>query len=172
MSTTADLVLALKRDLKAAQMTYADLARALEMAKSSVKRMLAGGDMPLSRMVRSAGVWRRLFSTACSAWPRTSRSNIWRIRSCPKRIGRAIPFYWPCVAGSSKLSPRCAGESMAALVVLAPVMAWARYRVPADRTSRVFDAQSLVPMVRPLASLRLAARRAGAPARAAPTRLP
>ncbi len=50
MSTTADLVLALKKELKAAQMTYADLARALQMAESSVKRMLAGGDMPLSRI--------------------------------------------------------------------------------------------------------------------------
>ena len=50
MSTTADLVLALKRELKSAQMTYADLARALGMAESSVKRMLAKGDMPLSRI--------------------------------------------------------------------------------------------------------------------------
>jgi DNA-binding Xre family transcriptional regulator len=31
-------------------MTYADLARALGMAESSVKRMLAKGDMPLSRI--------------------------------------------------------------------------------------------------------------------------
>ena len=50
MSTTADLVAALKKELKAAQMTYADLARALGMAESSVKRMLARGDMPLSRV--------------------------------------------------------------------------------------------------------------------------
>ncbi len=50
MSTTADLVLVLKKELKAAQMTYADLARALGMAESSVKRMLAQGDMPLSRI--------------------------------------------------------------------------------------------------------------------------
>lgn len=50
MSTTADLVIALKKELKAAQMTYADLARALGMAESSVKRMLAKGDMPLSRI--------------------------------------------------------------------------------------------------------------------------
>lgn len=50
MSTTADLVLALKAELKAAQMTYADLARALGMAESSVKRMLARGEMPLSRI--------------------------------------------------------------------------------------------------------------------------
>src|SRR5215217_2823834 len=50
MSTTADLVLSLKKELKAAQMTYADLAKALGMAESSVKRMLAKGDMPLSRI--------------------------------------------------------------------------------------------------------------------------
>ena len=50
MSTTADLVTALKRELKANQMTYADLARELGLAESSVKRMLAKGDMPLSRI--------------------------------------------------------------------------------------------------------------------------
>jgi DNA-binding Xre family transcriptional regulator len=50
MSTTVDLVLALKKELKSAQMTYADLALALGMAESSIKRMLAKGDMPLSRI--------------------------------------------------------------------------------------------------------------------------
>ncbi|RZL64059.1 MAG: XRE family transcriptional regulator [Variovorax sp.] len=50
MSTTVDLVLALKTELKNARMTYADLARSLGMAESSVKRMLAKGDMPLSRV--------------------------------------------------------------------------------------------------------------------------
>ena len=50
MSTTADLVTALKKELKNAHMTYADLAQALGMAESSVKRMLAKGDMPLSRV--------------------------------------------------------------------------------------------------------------------------
>ena len=50
MSTTADLVVILKKELKTAQMTYADLAQALDMAESSVKRMLAKGDMPLSRI--------------------------------------------------------------------------------------------------------------------------
>ncbi len=50
MSTTADLVLALKKELKAAHLTYADLAKKLGMAESSVKRMLAKGDMPLSRI--------------------------------------------------------------------------------------------------------------------------
>jgi DNA-binding Xre family transcriptional regulator len=50
MSTTADLVLTLKKELKSAQMTYADLARLLGMAESSVNRMLAKGDMPLSRI--------------------------------------------------------------------------------------------------------------------------
>ena len=50
MSTTADLVLALKQELKAADMTYADLAHALGMAESSVKRMLSKGNMSLSHV--------------------------------------------------------------------------------------------------------------------------
>ncbi|MEJ8824385.1 helix-turn-helix transcriptional regulator [Variovorax humicola] len=50
MSTTVDLILALKTELKNAKMTYADLARSLDMAESSVKRMLSKGDMPLSRV--------------------------------------------------------------------------------------------------------------------------
>ena len=50
MSTTHDLVTALKRELKAAHMTYADLALAMGMAESSVKRMFAKGDMSLSRI--------------------------------------------------------------------------------------------------------------------------
>jgi len=50
MSTTADLILALKKELKAAHLTYADLAKKLGLAESSVKRMLARGDMPLSRI--------------------------------------------------------------------------------------------------------------------------
>jgi transcriptional regulator with XRE-family HTH domain len=50
MSTTADLVSALKKELKSAHMTYADLAKTLNLAESSVKRMLSKGDMPLSRI--------------------------------------------------------------------------------------------------------------------------
>lgn len=50
MSTTATLITVLKRELKQAHMTYADLARALNMAESSVKRMFSLGDMSLSRV--------------------------------------------------------------------------------------------------------------------------
>jgi transcriptional regulator with XRE-family HTH domain len=50
MSSTQSLVAAIKQELKAARMTYADLAQALGMAESSVKRMLAKGDMSLSRV--------------------------------------------------------------------------------------------------------------------------
>lgn len=50
MATSRELVAQIKRALKAADMTYADLARALGLAESSVKRMLARGDMPLSRI--------------------------------------------------------------------------------------------------------------------------
>lgn len=50
MSTTADLIHVIKAELKAAGITYAQLAAALGLAESSVKRMLAQGDMPLSRV--------------------------------------------------------------------------------------------------------------------------
>ncbi|HEV7578065.1 MAG TPA: helix-turn-helix transcriptional regulator [Caldimonas sp.] len=50
MSTTLDLVNALKSELRAAGVTYADLADALGMSESSVKRVFAKGDMPLSRI--------------------------------------------------------------------------------------------------------------------------
>ena len=50
MSTTQDLVNALKSELRAAGVTYADLADALGMSESSVKRVFAKSDMPLSRI--------------------------------------------------------------------------------------------------------------------------
>jgi len=50
MSTTLDLVNALKAELKAAGITYAELAPQLGMAESSIKRIFAKGDMPLSRI--------------------------------------------------------------------------------------------------------------------------
>jgi transcriptional regulator with XRE-family HTH domain len=50
MSTTLDLVNALKSELKASGITYAELARQLNLAESSIKRVFAKGDMPLSRI--------------------------------------------------------------------------------------------------------------------------
>jgi len=50
MSTTQDLISALKTELKAAGITYAQLAGHLGMAESSIKRIFARGDMPLSRI--------------------------------------------------------------------------------------------------------------------------
>ena len=50
MSTTLDLVTALKAELKAAGITYAELASHLGMAESSIKRVFAKADMPLSRI--------------------------------------------------------------------------------------------------------------------------
>lgn len=50
MTTSAHLVAALKEELKAARLTYAGLAKKLGMAESSIKRMFARGDMPLSRV--------------------------------------------------------------------------------------------------------------------------
>src|SRR5215204_4722646 len=50
MSTTQDLVNVLKTELRTAGITYADLAEALGMSESSVKRVFAKSDMPLSRI--------------------------------------------------------------------------------------------------------------------------
>jgi transcriptional regulator with XRE-family HTH domain len=50
VSTTHDLVSALKSELKAAGITYAELAVQLGMAESSIKRIFAKADMPLSRI--------------------------------------------------------------------------------------------------------------------------
>ena len=50
MSSTKDLIAALKAELKSAGITYADLAPQLGLAESSVKRMFAQADMPLSRI--------------------------------------------------------------------------------------------------------------------------
>jgi DNA-binding Xre family transcriptional regulator len=50
MSTTQALIDQLKQELKAANLTYASLARDLDMAESSVKRMFSKAEMPLSRV--------------------------------------------------------------------------------------------------------------------------
>lgn len=50
MNTTQALVDALKAELRRAGITYAALARELGLAESSVKRIFAKGDMPLSRV--------------------------------------------------------------------------------------------------------------------------
>jgi transcriptional regulator with XRE-family HTH domain len=50
LSSTRDLIAALKAELKAAGVTYADLADHLGMAESSIKRMFSQADMPLSRI--------------------------------------------------------------------------------------------------------------------------
>ena len=50
MSTSQALVTALKAELKAARLSYADVAQALGMSESSIKRVFAKGDMPLSRI--------------------------------------------------------------------------------------------------------------------------
>lgn len=50
MSSTADLIHVVKQEMKAQGLTYADLARALNLAESSVKRFMSQRDMPLSRI--------------------------------------------------------------------------------------------------------------------------
>lgn len=50
MTASRDLVTALKAELKAAGVTYAELARQLGLAESSIKRIFSKADMPLSRV--------------------------------------------------------------------------------------------------------------------------
>jgi transcriptional regulator with XRE-family HTH domain len=69
MSTTADLITAIKRELKSAHMTYADLARAMGMAESSVKRMLAKGDMSMPSAAPSSSI----SPSSRAAWPTRNR---------------------------------------------------------------------------------------------------
>jgi hypothetical protein len=62
VSSTRDLIAALKAELKAAGITYADLAPQLGLAESSVKRMFAHADMPLSRIDECLRVLRMDFA--------------------------------------------------------------------------------------------------------------
>lgn len=50
MSGTSDLIDALKRELKSANLTYADLAKKIKRSESSVKRMFSHREMSLSRI--------------------------------------------------------------------------------------------------------------------------
>lgn len=50
MAASRELVNALKAELKAAGITYAELAGQLGLAESSIKRMFSRADMPLSRV--------------------------------------------------------------------------------------------------------------------------
>jgi transcriptional regulator with XRE-family HTH domain len=50
MADTRDLISSLRAELKAAGLTYADLADALGTSESTVKRMFSKGDMTLSRV--------------------------------------------------------------------------------------------------------------------------
>ncbi len=62
MSSTKDLIAALKTELKSAGVTYADLAAHLDMAESSIKRMFSQADMPLSRIDECLRVLRMDFA--------------------------------------------------------------------------------------------------------------
>lgn len=63
MSSSRDLIAALKAELKAAGLTYADVAQHLGLAESSVKRMFAAqGDLPLSRVDALLGLLRLDFA--------------------------------------------------------------------------------------------------------------
>jgi transcriptional regulator with XRE-family HTH domain len=62
MSTSQALVTALKAELRRAGITYAELARELGLAESSVKRIFARGDMTLARIDEVLAVLRLDFA--------------------------------------------------------------------------------------------------------------
>jgi lambda repressor-like predicted transcriptional regulator len=62
MSSTQDLVHALKAELRRAGITYAQLAVELGLAESSIKRIFARRDMPLSRIDEVLAVLRMDFA--------------------------------------------------------------------------------------------------------------
>jgi len=62
MGSSLDLVTVLKAELRRAGLTYADVARELGLAESSVKRMFAKADMPLSRIDEVLAVLRLDFA--------------------------------------------------------------------------------------------------------------
>lgn len=62
MSSSQDLVHVLKAELRRAGITYAVLAKRLGMAESSIKRIFAKGDMPLSRIDEVLAVLKMDFS--------------------------------------------------------------------------------------------------------------
>ena len=59
MSTTADLVLALKKELKSAEMTYADLARSLGMRKAHLEVRDGNGAMTMYQEAGFTQIGRR-----------------------------------------------------------------------------------------------------------------
>jgi len=62
MSSSRDLVTVLKAELRRAGLTYADVARELGLAESSIKRLFSKGDMPLSRIDQVLAVLRMDFA--------------------------------------------------------------------------------------------------------------
>lgn len=50
MAFTRELIDTLKRELRARRVTYADIARELQLSESSIKRLFSEGDMSLSRL--------------------------------------------------------------------------------------------------------------------------
>lgn len=57
MTQITQLISTLKQRLKAAGMTYRDVAQALDLSEPSVKRLLASGRLTLERLASSVSCW-------------------------------------------------------------------------------------------------------------------
>ncbi|MBV8502126.1 MAG: helix-turn-helix transcriptional regulator [Paucibacter sp.] len=79
MASTQTLIELIKSELRSAGISYADLARELDLSESSIKRMFAsGGEMPLSRLDEICRVLHCDFAelTAKLAQPATERLEL------------------------------------------------------------------------------------------------
>ena len=73
MTETAQLIDMLKRQLKAQGMTYRDVARALDVSETSVKRLFASGRFTLERVVEIAQLLGYTLAGSCRRRPRRRR---------------------------------------------------------------------------------------------------
>jgi hypothetical protein len=73
MSSTQDLVAALKAELRRQPASPTRSWRGAGLAESSVKRIFAKGDMPLSRIDEVLAVLKMDFAELARAWPTPSR---------------------------------------------------------------------------------------------------
>jgi transcriptional regulator with XRE-family HTH domain len=149
MSSTRDLVTALKAELRRAGITYAQLAGELGLAESSVKRIFAKGDLSLARIDQVLAVLRMDFAELARqvAAPRPARRQLTPeqergVVADPRLLLVAIcalsQWSFDEIVQNYALSP---AEATAALVALdrlgiLELHANNRYRLKIDKTFR------------------------------------
>ncbi len=149
MSTSQALVSALKAELRRAGITYAQLARELDLAESSVKRIFAKGDLSLARIDQVLAVLKmdfaelaRLVATAAPPQHELSLEQERAVVADPKLLLAAICALsqWTLeqITATYRLSRPQAVACLLALDKLGfiELRAQNRYRLKVDKTFR------------------------------------